>query len=384
MACAPLDGDGLEHDQLLPISLPTRILLEHTDAIAKGNLFLTIHNGYMDRSGIHLRNSTTLTAAKHPRRLMQRMHTVGNQTVALIRVSTNDASPNITMHELEESIFGSGISVKTQYQQCSGGQLHLEHSRSIDLHLNASISLFGSGSELLDAARDAIVHELHLESLGSLADRVIFCLAPTPGWVARTAVNHYRVVINGEYCQYLHVKMHELGHAIGLTHAGMGERNYGDLTAYMGGTTVPGTTTSPQKCFNAYHHYELGWYSRHHLVAVDLTTTTQVKLASFVDYDRFQSNESVIVNIDDTYYLQYNRKALFNTGTEAMGDRVVVIQDWGSRTDLVAGLDVDDRLVLPYNEDTGSIVVEVLERVAASEEQAVETMILRISTNNSA
>lgn len=325
------------------------------------------------------------------------MRTNGTQSIMIVRVSTADASPQMTLEDLEDSVFSSHhVSVASQYQACSFGQLQFEKASSIDLRLNNhNISSFNDGSELLDVARNQLVVELGVDSIDNVADRIIFCMAHTTSngrdWVARSAINHYRVVINGNYCHYLHVKMHELGHAIGLYHAGIGQRQYADLSCTMGGTLPNGTLTTPQKCFNAYHHYQLGWFASHHLEIDPLDESTsmpqQVELAAYTDYDKLQSagdGAAVILNVANQYYMQYNRADRFNIETEAMADRVVINEDLGDRTDLLAGLAVGEWFAVENYGDSGStLIIKVCSR-QEGDDSGPESMILSISWNEDA
>jgi Gametolysin peptidase M11 len=407
LACIPLT-DGVYRDRLLAVQLPQRIRSENRALIARGRLLVRIRNAWIenDRGGrvllsrhsrVRVESPGTLNDERNLQESLESMKTNGTQSIMIVRVSTADASPQMSLEDLEDSVFGNHhVSVASQYQACSYGQLQFEKASSIDLMLsNYSISSFEDGSELLDVARDQLAVELGVGSIDSVADRIIFCMAHTTSngkdWVARSAVNHYRVVINGNYCHYLHVKMHELGHAIGLYHAGVGQRQYADLSCTMGGTLPNGTLTTPQKCFNAYHHFQLGWFASHHFEIDPLGDSTsmpqQVVLAAFTDYDKAQSGGDeavVILNVANQYYVQYNRADRFNSETEAMADRVVINEDLGERTDLLAGLDVGEWFVVENYGDSGStLIIKVCSHLEGSDSRP-ESVILSISWNEDA
>jgi Gametolysin peptidase M11 len=405
LACIPLTR-GADRDNLLFVQLPKHIVTVNHALIARGRLLVRLENVWVDsdRGGRVLLSRHSRVRVETPggayneRRMQessQAMRTNGTQSIMIVRVSTADASPQMSLEDLEDSVFGSHhVSVASQYRDCSFGQLQFEKASSIDLMLSDyNISSFDDGSELLDVARTQLAVDLGVDSIDNVADRIIFCMAQTTSngedWVARSAINHYRVVINGNYCHYLHVKMHELGHAIGLYHAGIGQRQYADLSCTMGGTLPNGTLTTPQKCFNAYHHYQLGWFASNHLQfdPLEETMPQQVVLAAFTDYDKAQSaggEAVVILNVANQYYMQYNRADRFNSETEAMADRVVINADLGDRTDLLAGLAVGEWFVVENYGDSGStLIIKVCSRLEGNDSRP-DSMILSISWNEDA
>jgi len=130
--------------------------------------------------------------------------------------------------------------------------------------------------------------------------------------------------------------MHEFGHTLGLGHSN------DEMSAYMG-ASYP-STTFPRKCFNGYNNFHLGWYNDR---KVDYEESmTSVKLVTFVDYDKTASDEPVIVNIDEKYFLQFNKKKDFNeetgdTNTWKTSNKVTIHTNITNEdTELIAALDV--------------------------------------------
>jgi hypothetical protein len=91
------------------------------------------------------------------------------------------------------------------------------------------------------------------------------------------------------------------------------------------------------------------WYmDRHHAVLDVLHTGNQVMhLAAFVDYDilvtstqQLSDNQPlvVIINIDNTYFINYNRAKKFNIDTEHQKDQVTIIQPVEGGTNSLMGL----------------------------------------------
>jgi hypothetical protein len=97
--------------------------------------------------------------------------------------------------------------------------------------------------------------------------------------------------------------MHEMGHNLGLLHSGEKGNDYGDVSGYMGYGQRDETT--PRKCFNGLHSWQLQWYSDRH-AEFDASTGAQlVNIAATVDYDLASPQQPVIIKVGE-YYLQYN------------------------------------------------------------------------------
>jgi len=211
----------VESDTLVPIQLPKDISRLHYRKIKRGTLFVHIQGAIVTNNEIVASDSAQFTVVDPPaglRHLSEMEPAIGNKTIAIVRVSTKDSSPPASLDELRKAIVGNGISMKTQYFRCSMGQLQWIFAGGYDVKLNKHrISEFNSGIELLDAANERLNKELGITSAATLANKVIYCLAPgISGWIASAGVNHYRVNINGDWCLSLSVAMHEVGHTLGL------------------------------------------------------------------------------------------------------------------------------------------------------------------------
>lgn len=264
--CIPIRySDGKESDMLHPLvgGLPSFIQGKHRKRARRGMLVAAIQgtilqNGSMivprDKSG---QFQILKKEPKHwPRRLTTMANGLGTRTLAIVRVSTADATPYVTLQELAKHFVGPGRSAATQYALCSFKKFQIKYNGGYEVKLKQSIHAFESGGQLLNAAQTKLVKDMKLESAADLADKVIFCLAPgTKGWIANAGVNYWKVSVNSAWCLSLSVGMHELvssgvseggyrilrclttriqGHTIGLVHSGAGEQAYGDETGYMG------------------------------------------------------------------------------------------------------------------------------------------------------
>jgi len=133
--------------------------------------------------------------------------------------------------------------------------------------------------------------------------------------------------------------MHEVGHNLGLTHAGQGRaRNdagqgqgqeaegwqYGDATGMMGYSTYE--EFGPRLCFNAQKNWHLGWYRDR---SIDLSSSIRDsswggRLVAFVDYNVTPPTDIVIIRVRNLY-VQYNRARDFNAGSREYRNRVVIV-----------------------------------------------------------
>jgi len=109
-----------------------------------------------------------------------------------------------------------------------------------------------------------------------------------------------------------------------------------------------------------------------------------VKLVTFVDYDKTASDEEVIVNVGQQYYIQYNKKKGFNVETQDTGNWItsnkvtihtVLTQE---DTQLLAALDVGEMYHLP----NPNVYVKVCQYFTNS--NAAEGMLISFSQTTSA
>lgn len=125
---------------------------------------------------------------------------MGKQTLAIIRVSTKDSAPPMSLEAIRLHFAASRQSAAAQYKLCSFSKFQLQFIAGHDVKLPNSIREFSSGSQLLDVAAAKLSRDLKISSMTDLADKVVFCLAPgTKGWVATAGVNFYRLVVNGDW-----------------------------------------------------------------------------------------------------------------------------------------------------------------------------------------
>ena len=169
-----------------------------------------------------------------------------------------------------------------------------------------------------------------------------------------------------------------MGHNLGLLHSGQGNEDYGDVSGYMGYGSK--SSTGPSKCFNAHKNWLLQWYDDR-AIQVSSSSPKKVNLATFVDYESTTSQHAVVVNIDNKYFLQYNRAKGMNAGTLEGINKVTIVTPVSSGTRLVAELDTSNKKYSVSNYSNGkSLVVQVCSKNSNS---GVDTMVLSIGLGQS-
>jgi len=78
-------------------------------------------------------------------------------------------------------------------------------------------------------------------------------------WLAFAAVGGQFSCYNDLWCLSVSAQVHEIGHNLGLGHAGEGTERYGDQTGTMGYSVSP--NDGPMACYNGPKTWQLGWTS---------------------------------------------------------------------------------------------------------------------------
>lgn len=378
-ACIPILDDR-ESDMILDIELPSTITQAYRNEIESGTLLVSVSDATIVNYELNQGSNSTITAIDEPpshiRHLFMKMEVFGTKSLMVVRVSTADGvEPDYSLNEMRQGIFYNAVSMKSQFEACSFGKLKWIDAGGLDVRLDQPLSAFKRPVDLVNAAQDKIMAQMpNLRAVSDLADRVIFCQPPGTGnWLAVAPINHWRVNMNNDWCLSLSALMHEMGHTKGLLHSGRGPVVYGDKTGYMGyGDKRIGY---PRKCYNGAKHYQLGWYNDREAL-VNPFRPSIVKLAAFVDYDKTASDEPVLLNIGNLFFLQYNRAKSFNIDTEQAADEVTITRERdneGSKriTDLKEGQTFRKRNFAGTGKD---LVIQVCERVDATDLHGVDYM----------
>jgi Gametolysin peptidase M11 len=372
--CLPI-VDHVELEYEFSISLPDDIMEQHVQEIEMGTLLVSILDAVIRNDQLVLGarpEYTVITNTTGYRQLLHRhLQVKPTMTVAVVCISTTDASPKNTKSEIQSTLFSStGINFVNQYKKVSFGKLQwtLADAGVVEIQVPKSVSSFASSADLISAAQQQIKSIYQITDVSSLADKVIMCLPPGTGnWAASAGVNHWRAQFNNDWCMSLTGTMHELGHTMGLLHARANGVEYADRTGYMGSGYT--SSTFPRKAFNGFNSWKFGWYSDHHFTIYPTVDGNKlVKIASFVDYDVMAPDEYAIVNVNDQFYLQYNTNTGFNVDTEQKQNQVTVTEALGSGTDSRAGLDVGGTIymVTNYNGSGQTLMIEACATMTGS------------------
>lgn len=261
-----------------------------------------------------------------------------NRRLLVVRVVAPDASTTASVDELSDSVFGlrgDKYNLRNQYRACSFNQL------VFDPVVNASYGVFGGVKEVrisqkIKNATSSVVEKAVTKAIGggkpSFADNVMYCLPPgTLGsWLAYGYTNSWLSVYNDKWCEYLSAQMHEMGHNLNLGHANQNGIRYGDKSGYMGYSF--GQDDTPLMCFDAYHSWQLGWYSKKSILLKE-GQAFRGYLSGIVDYVSGNSTAVLIrleTNTSMSYYISYNKKTGFNSGTKDGINQVLIVTAEGN------------------------------------------------------
>lgn len=359
--CSPVE-DGQLSDFSYVIDLPTEIIRDNADALASGTFVVNIPEGKILEDRVIIPNSTAMTVGDGRPILRHRRTTVatsGTRTILVLRISTLDATPTFTAQEIYNFVFDMSQplnqpSLASQYSALSFGKLNF--APALEGVTEVYVNMTANGTSLntiRDAAVAAVQSQFQTSSITWLADHIMFCIPPGTGaWAGVSSVNSWRLVLNDQWCGYLSGLMHEMGHNLGLLHANEGGITYMDFTSYMSaGFSTP---YFPLKSFNAANNWQLGWYSDRQVTMDPSQGGKTIQLATFVDYQKGNKRNPVLLLIGMNTFLQYNRAKGFNIQTQADINQVVIVQQQSSGTSLLAGIDsANPKLVIANFDGSG-------------------------------
>eukprot|EP00545_Synedropsis_sp_CCMP1620_P006689 CAMPEP_0119029482 /NCGR_PEP_ID=MMETSP1176-20130426/40541_1 /TAXON_ID=265551 /ORGANISM="Synedropsis recta cf, Strain CCMP1620" /LENGTH=760 /DNA_ID=CAMNT_0006985829 /DNA_START=47 /DNA_END=2329 /DNA_ORIENTATION=- len=352
-------------------------------------------NGYGNRKGNGFSNAENegddFYNANSGRRLAQ----LGAKSLLVVRFEIQDATTTSSETALSDSIFGTSgdpVNLKSQYARCSYNQFTFEmatdtsHDRGALIGDDGVYTMNMPTMSIKDAAgvgvdssviRNAAATQGAEEfgkALSDVADYTMFCLPPgtASGWIAYAYVNHWLSVYNDRWCEYPSAQMHEVGHNLGLAHAGEATAAYGDQSGMMGYSYS--SDDSPKMCFNGPKTYQLGWFPAYH---VDLSSSTSDfnwdgNLVGFAEKaNAVVGVDKMIIRIQDEVanqdiYVHFNRQLSFNSETYEGGNQVMVATRQGggtfySASTLVAKLGDLGKYSYPNFRGSGKpLIIEVL------------------------
>ncbi len=374
-----IDGPG-------PIALDPEFEDRHRSFLLSGRAKLSIDRPpqsirsgeVIDAASIELINEPDAQAPRN------QQATTGQSTVLVLRVMADDSPYPLGEEPLAASVFGSSndhVNVASQYDGCSHGQKTLRRAEGNDVHdgvLTVTLDTPAAGNDSSTLVAEATARaEARLgiggnDSLGSVFDHVMYCIPPgtNDGWFAYAYLNGYRSVYNGLACTYPSAQGHELGHNLGLHHAGDGTEEYGDTSGLMGyGHTQD---EGPKVCFNAAKSSHLGWYAERETTITEGTSGIYTLLGA-TDYPDAEGSEAVLLEVavpsvgpEHSVHIAYNTARGPNEGTLEAIDEVTVVEQvaLGGKSTIRAALtEASGRHEFrPFDSAPGTVTVEVLER----------------------
>eukprot|EP00594_Rhizosolenia_setigera_P003609 CAMPEP_0178951050 /NCGR_PEP_ID=MMETSP0789-20121207/6999_1 /TAXON_ID=3005 /ORGANISM="Rhizosolenia setigera, Strain CCMP 1694" /LENGTH=793 /DNA_ID=CAMNT_0020631857 /DNA_START=180 /DNA_END=2561 /DNA_ORIENTATION=+ len=276
----------------------------------------------------------------------RRMQVSGEKKVVALRINGADVSTTSSTSKLSDEIFGTDgdlFNLRKGYEQCSYNELTMEPfigttSNGVSIPDGVSevtITNTVSGANNGDIRNAAVAAgDAYLGQMNAQFNYVMLCIPPgtSGGWIAYAYINWYLSVYNDRWCEYPSGQMHELGHNIGLAHAGEGSGQYSDQSGMMGYSYSQ--DEGPVMCFNAAKNFQMKWFldKTTSLTAGDINWEGNVKGLSH--YGDNSVPGEVIIYIpnggSDHYYVSYNRRYGINSGTVEGGDQVLIHRRGGS------------------------------------------------------
>lgn len=326
--------------------------------------------------------------AKHSRRL-----DVEYRSVLVVRIVTDgDSDGNIIENEINNVLFyeSTQITVQRQMKLCSGGRIIFQPSNDgiITVRMNnlgtsrvEPYTMAVSEKVMKEYYRSTDTLVGYKEQLRKMADHVLIILPesfPANTFVANAEIGRPICVFSYQWLSSISAYMHEMGHNINLRHSGKGSSEpYGDNTGYMGVSNPK--AYGPQKCYNAAQHWSLNFYDIHRVSLLDIglsSTPVLLQVAAFVDHEKIGSDFTVLVQVSSNTYLQFNRAKSYNVGTEMMIDQVVVINDAGDKTILIAGLDANSNVL-----SLSSVAIQVCS-INIGDASGIDYAVVAVATSN--
>lgn len=401
--CIPIEN-GEETDGVFPINLPPNIIEEHDLHIRTGQLYVQVLGAtHVEDESLTVSPHAEFKVYPHhqlPTHLQsiheqgkRRLQMTGHKKVAIVRIKSADGKvTDWTAQQLEKGLFGNGInnngiSFSSQYAKCSNNKLKFSLAEpTIEFTLSRKLSTYTVDSMQVEVQK-AIKAKRGFAKIAELADFTMFVMpeGTQGGFTAVAPVNHWRSSYHNLWGLSLAGTMHEVGHNMGLGHAWENGKAYDDYSGYMaGGSTA---TNDPLTCFNGYNMEKLGWFNdkTERVFLRNLETSKVFKVSAFVDYDRAESYEPVLIDIDNqSLVLQYNRKARHNIGTREKANMLTITQSesrGNEASNMIKGLNEGD----VYKSTIGGrqLNVEVCSRVQGSSSRP-DALIVSIGSGASA
>ncbi|KAG7342861.1 parallel beta-helix repeat containing protein [Nitzschia inconspicua] len=243
---------------------------EHADS---GNSILKVKGANMKFKELEITEEATFVIEDIPEERRRLAPSLGALKTKVIRVSGNNgaAPPTATAAQLKDDIFDDASCLKSQFAACSHGALTIIEGPIEEVTIATDP---GGPAEFTKDWMEG--NATALVAKGEY-DLVLFCQPQTTGgWIAYAYINYWSSFYNNDWCQYVSVQLHEVGHNMNLAHAGEARSEYEDWTSMMGSGT---NLDDEYMCFNSVNYYQLGWFPGQ---VADVAASTHMGSHAFV------------------------------------------------------------------------------------------------------
>ena len=138
---------------------------------------------------------------------------------------------------------------------------------------------------------------------------------------------------------------------------------------------------------NAEKNWHLGWYNDRAIQIDPLADGPQlIELAAFVDYNKTNDNQYVLINVGNRYFLQFNRAKGPNFQTEEKRDMVTIVEHVQSNqsSEMLAGLHPTSKPLHYIIDEFGNgYVFQVCQQILSDDESKPDIMIVSIGIETS-
>jgi hypothetical protein len=275
----------------------------------------------------------------------RKLAVMGDRSVFAVRIVLSDGQTTASEDAIRDGIFGTdgdAVNLKTQYTNCSHGQLNFDSVGTVSgnaltinngvITVNLPNNQISDGNTNIRNAINSLINTEFGQYPWQIANHVMYCMpAGVIGGIAFAGVNSWYSVYANEWCnEYSAVQMHEVGHNIGLGHSGegdlVGSNQYRDQSGNMGFSYSEDDT---YMCFNSAKSWQLGWYSNN-AITIDAggVRVYEGDVAGVIE-DPFAINVPQVIKLNtpavaDDFFLNFNRRSGFNSGTKEGGNQVLI------------------------------------------------------------
>ena len=188
---------------------------------------------------------------------------IGTRTVLVVRVIATNDSTTANEATLSDGVFGTSgdpVNLKSQYAACSRDQLIFNKAndrtgntgRKISngvTTMNVNVSTGDGNRAMRSAITNALNTEFGVTNPNQLANHVMYCYPPnTMSGIAYAYINSWNSVYSDNWCRYVSVQLHEIGHNIGLAHSNEGGSTYADQSGMVSSAAF--LIEEPKRCFD--------------------------------------------------------------------------------------------------------------------------------------